>query len=124
MEQKFYICGQCGNIITKVKNSGVSVVCCGEEMTELVPGTVDTLSEKHVPVYEVKDHKVYVKIGEIEHPMIDAHHIEWIFLQTNKGNQFKRLSPNCKPEAVFAILDDEKVEAVYAYCNVHGFWKK
>ena len=29
MEQKFYICKHCGNIITKVKDTGVPVICCG-----------------------------------------------------------------------------------------------
>ena len=30
MEQKFYICKHCGNIIAKVKDTGVPVICCGE----------------------------------------------------------------------------------------------
>ena len=34
MEQKFYICKHCGNIIEKVKDKGVPVVCCGEVMQE------------------------------------------------------------------------------------------
>ena len=38
MEQKFYICKHCGNIIAKVKDAGVPVVCCGEPMSEIVPG--------------------------------------------------------------------------------------
>ena len=29
MEQKFYICKHCGNIIEKVEDKGVPVVCCG-----------------------------------------------------------------------------------------------
>ena len=37
MEQKFYICKHCGNIIAKVKDVGVPVVCCGEPMSEIVP---------------------------------------------------------------------------------------
>lgn len=41
MEQKFYICKHCGNIIAKVKDAGVPVVCCGEPMSEIVPGTTD-----------------------------------------------------------------------------------
>ena len=41
MEQKFYICEHCRNIVTKIKDVGVPVVCCGEKMKELVPGTVD-----------------------------------------------------------------------------------
>ena len=34
MEQKFYICKHCGNIIAKVKDTGVPVICCGEPMSE------------------------------------------------------------------------------------------
>lgn len=41
--------------------------------------------EKHVPVYEVKDGKVQVTIGSIDHPMMDNHYIEWIALQTTAG---------------------------------------
>ena len=41
MDQKFYICKHCGNIIAKVKDAGVPVVCCGEPMSEIVPGTTD-----------------------------------------------------------------------------------
>ena len=54
MEQKFYICEHCKNIITKVKDSGVPVMCCGQKMTEIVPGTTDAAAEKHVPVYQVE----------------------------------------------------------------------
>ena len=38
MEQKFYICKHCGNIIAKVKDTGVPVICCGEPMSEIIPG--------------------------------------------------------------------------------------
>jgi superoxide reductase len=92
-------------------------------MTELVPGTVDAAVEKHVPSYEVKDNVVYVTVGEVEHPMLDVHYIEWISLQTTSGNQRKVLKPNDAPKAQFAILEGDKVEAVYAYCNLHGLWK-
>ena len=30
MNQKFYICKHCGNVIEKVEDKGVPVVCCGE----------------------------------------------------------------------------------------------
>jgi superoxide reductase len=123
MEQKFFICEHCGNIIAMVKDAGVPVMCCGQAMTELVPGTVDAAVEKHVPSYEVKDNMVYVTVGEVEHPMLDVHYIEWISLQTTSGNQRKVLKPNDAPKAQFAILEGDKVEAVYAYCNLHGLWK-
>ena len=32
MEQKFYICEHCGNIIAMVKDAGVPVMCCGQKM--------------------------------------------------------------------------------------------
>ena len=41
IEQKFYICKHCGNIIAKVKDAGVPVICCSEPMSEIVPGTTD-----------------------------------------------------------------------------------
>lgn len=123
MESKFFICEHCGNIITMIKDAGVPVMCCGQKMKEIVPGTVDAAVEKHVPVYEVKDNKVFVKVGAVEHPMIPEHHIEWIFIQTKQGTQRKVLNPGEKPEACFAICDGDEVEAVYAYCNLHGLWK-
>ena len=45
MEQKFYVCERCGNIVAMVKPSGVPVVCCGQPMKELVPGTTDAAAE-------------------------------------------------------------------------------
>ena len=57
---KFYRCEHCGNIIIKLHDSGVPVVCCGQPMTEMVPGTVDASLEKHVPVVEVNGSKVTV----------------------------------------------------------------
>ena len=123
MEQKFYICKHCGKMIALVKESGVPVICCGENMQEIIPGTTDAASEKHIPVYRVENNKVYVSVGSVEHPMTTDHYIEWISLRTTSGNQRKLLTPNSKPEVVFAILDDDKVEAVYAYCNLHSLWK-
>ena len=120
---KFYYCKHCGNIIAYVEPSGVDVVCCGEKMEELVPNTKDGAREKHIPVYEVVNNKVIVKVGEVEHPMIDAHYIGCVAIETNLGNQRKMLKPGQKPVVEFALLEGEKVVAVYAYCNLHGLYK-
>ncbi|MBR0426177.1 MAG: desulfoferrodoxin [Clostridia bacterium] len=120
---KFYICEHCGNIIAKVKDAGVPVVCCGQKMKEIVPGTTDASVEKHVPVWEVKDNRVTVTVGAAEHPMLPAHYIEWIAIQTTAGNQRKALVPGQLPKAVFALCEGEEVVAVYAYCNLHSLWK-
>lgn len=123
MEQKFYICEHCGKMVALVKESGVLVMCCGQKMTEIIPGTTDAAVEKHVPVYTVENNIVHVKVGEVEHPMTPEHFIEWVSIQTNQGNQRKALKPGDQPEICFALCDGDEVEAVYAYCNLHGLWK-
>lgn len=123
MEQRYYICEHCGNIIELVKDAGVPVMCCGQKMTELVPGTSDGAAEKHVPAYKVDGGVVTVVVGEVEHPMLEAHYIEWIGVQTKEGMQRKALKPGEKPEACFALCEGDELEAVYAYCNLHGLWK-
>ena len=71
MSLKFYVCQHCGNIVTFVKDAGVPVMCCGEKMSELIPGTSDGAHEKHVPVVEAEGKKITVKVGEVEHPMLE-----------------------------------------------------
>ena len=41
MDQNFYYCRHCGNIVVKVNDSGVPVMCCGEAMGVLLPNTSD-----------------------------------------------------------------------------------
>ena len=120
---KFYKCEICGKIVAMVKETPVDTMCCGQAMRELVPGTTDGAAEKHVPVYALEGNTVKVKVGSVEHPMTDAHHIEWIAIETENGNQRKELKPGDKPEATFALVPRDKVKSVYEYCNLHGLWK-
>ena len=106
-----------------VKDVGVPIMCCGQKMTELIPGTSDGAVEKHVPVVTVDGNKVSVAVGEAEHPMVDAHYIEWVALETSAGVQRKALKPEQAPAIEFTLADGESVTAVYAYCNLHGLWK-
>ena len=123
MEQKFYVCSHCGNIIAKVKDVGVPVMCCGQKMTEIVPGTTEASQEKHIPVYQVEGNIVTVRVGAVDHPMTAEHLIEWVSLQTKQGNQRKVLTPGQEPVVRFALCEGDEVEAVYAYCNLHGLWR-
>ena len=79
MEQRFFICEHCGNIVAMVKDAGVPVMCCGQKMT--------------------------------------------VSIQTRQGNQRKALKPGGEPKVCFALCEGDEVEAVYAYCNLHGLWK-
>lgn len=124
MELKFYYCKHCGKIIAIVKEAKTPTICCGEPMSELIPGVTDAATEKHVPVISVEGNVVTVKVGEAAHPMTEEHFIEWILLKTDKGIQKKWLKPGDEPKAKFILDDGEKVEAAYEYCNLHKLWMK
>lgn len=123
MEMKFFRCNHCGQIVAIVKGEGVPIMCCGEKMQEIIPGSTDAAVEKHVPVVDVKDGRVTVTVGSVPHPMGPEHYIEWVSLQTKFGNQRKALNPLDEPKACFAICEGDEVVAAYAYCNLHSLWK-
>ena len=121
---KFYICETCKNIITKIVDSKVPVVCCGKPMKELIPGAVDGALEKHVPAVTIEGNTVKVQIGEVIHPMLAEHYIQFIALETKNGYQIKNIKAGDEPKAEFILADGDEAMAVYEYCNLHGLWVK
>ena len=121
---KLYLCEVCGKIVKMVQETPVPTICCGQPMRELKPGTTDGAAEKHVPVIETDGNKVTVKVGSVEHPMVPEHYIQWIVLETSRGEQWKKLEPGEKPEAEFLLAEGEEADSAYEYCNLHGLWKK
>lgn len=120
METKFFKCNHCGNVIGKIIDAGVPVMCCGEKMEQLIPNTVDASNEKHVPVVtRIDDSTIKVEVGSVAHPMLPEHHIAFIYVQTEDGGI--RVSLKDKPEAVICT-GTSKAVAVYEYCNLHGLW--
>ena len=119
---RFYVCEHCGNIIGVIHDAGVPMMCCGQKMTKLEPGTVEASHEKHIPVVTREGDLVKVTIGSVAHPMTEEHNIAWVYLQTCRGGQRKCLKPGAEPTVSFALCDETPV-AVYAYCNLHGLWK-
>lgn len=124
MKMTFKTCEICGNTVAVVNDSGMPISCCGQHMTEIMPNTVDAATEKHIPVITRKDNYVMVSVGEMAHPMIESHFIEWIAIETTKGNQRKELKPGDSPIACFALCNNEEIIHAYAYCNIHGLWMK
>ena len=118
---RFYVCKKCGNIVGLIHGAGVPLVCCGEVMEHLNPKINDSGNEKHIPVVTVSGDRVSVSVGSQLHPMENEHGVRWIYLQTDRGGQRKCLEESGAPVAEFALCD-EKPEAVYAYCNLHGLW--
>ena len=121
---KFYICETCGNLVEVVHASGVPMVCCGKKMKEIVPEAIDASREKHVPEVKVDGNTVTVTIGSVLHPMAEEHSILWVYLETSLGGQRKNLEVGKAPVATFSLADGEVPVSAYAYCNLHGLWKK
>ena len=120
---KIYKCPVCGNVIEKLYDSSVPVVCCGKPMEELKAGVTDAALEKHVPVCEVKDGRLTVKVASVEHPMTKEHYIAFIIAKAGETVMRRELTPEDKPEAEFCLNGYHGNVEVYEYCNLHGLWK-
>ena len=92
-----------------------------ENYIEIKPNVEEAALEKHIPVYKKKDGKILVTVGSVEHPMTDKHYIMWIALIKDDNIIIKELLPTEKPQAEFNYLEASEI---YAYCNLHGLWKK
>ena len=115
-------CNHCGAIVKVLKKCecGCGIQCCGEEMKSLVPNSVDAVVEKHVPTYEVRDGKIFVKVN---HVMEQEHYIEWISI----------VFPDGKKDVIVYLQPGDEASMhcryvpgsiIYAYCNKHSLWKK
>ena len=111
------------SVIMLIGGKGTDISCGGKPMSFLQANTTDAAQEKHVPQVTVEGKKVFVKVGSVEHPMTDAHLIQWIYLQTKRGGQYVHLSATDKPEAEFIVADGDEPIAAYEFCNLHGLWK-
>ena len=119
--RQVYKCDVCGNIVELLHAGAGTMVCCDQPMTLQAENTVDAAKEKHVPVIEAMNGGVLVKVGSVEHPMTDAHYIEWIEIHTASRVYRKFLHPGEKPQAAFQL--DEAVLYAREYCNLHRLWK-
>ncbi len=121
---KVYVCRICKKEILILKDSMPTPVCCGLDMDLLIPNTSDGAGEKHVPSVKIEGNVVTATIGEVIHPSIEAHYIEFIALETDKGVTVHYLKPGDVPQTTFTLSEGEKPIAVYELCNLHGLWKK
>ncbi len=121
---KILKCLKCGNVELELAHGTCTPICCGVPMVELKANTQEGVAtEKHVPVIEKQGNEILVKVGEVAHPMIEAHYIGAIIVETNFNTLIKNLKAGDAPEARFALAEGEEVVAAYSYCNLHGVWK-
>lgn len=121
-KNEVYKCEVCGNIIEVVYAGGGKLVCCGVPMKKLDENTTDAAVEKHVPVIEKTDNGYKVTVGEVLHPMEEAHYIQFIELIADGIVYRKDLKPGEEPIAEFCV--EASSVTAREYCNLHGFWKK
>jgi superoxide reductase len=121
-EITFYRCAKCGNLVYVVQKGTCVPQCCGEPMAKLEAGSTDAATEKHVPAVNRANGKINVQVGEVEHPMLDAHFIQWIALASERRVEIHYLKPGEKPATEFACEGVDDV-TIYEYCNLHGLWK-
>ena len=117
---QIYRCEVCGNIVEVLNVGGGTLVCCGKPMILMNEKTNDLGMEKHVPTIEKTKKGIKVKVGSIEHPMLQEHYIEFIEVIVNGKTYREFLKPGMKPEAEFCVSGNIQARA---YCNVHGLWK-
>lgn len=115
-----YKCEVCGNIVEMIHTGQGQLVCCGQPMKLFVANTVDAAKEKHVPVKEVVDGGLKVKVGSVAHPMEEKHYIEWIEILADGKAYRQFLKPGEAPEAFFPVSGEFTARE---YCNLHGLWK-
>lgn len=117
----FYKCSACGNVVDIIEDSGKDITCCGKKLEKLEPNVVEASAEKHLPVAEIDGDIITVRVGTVEHPMVDEHFIKWVSVMSANRVQRVFLAPHQKPEAVFNVPEEGEI-SVYEFCNIHGLW--
>ena len=121
--REIYKCEICGNVIEVVNEKAGELKCCEQAMKRLDAKTEDSGNEKHVPVIEEGDCCIKVKVGSVEHPMLEEHYIKFIEVLTKDHVCRAELKPGQKPEADFCCVKKDDVLEVREYCTVHNLWK-
>ena len=124
MKTKYYRCNVCGKIVAVVNDTKGELTCCNKPMEEITKKEVDDklLNDKHIPTYKRTKNKVVVQVGSELHPSSKEHHIEWVSLITNKGFQVKTVDRDESPVVTFRVDEDEQIEEITSYCNIHSLY--
>lgn len=81
----FYVCPECGNVITAMTDAGIS--CCGKKLKALEP--VKAAEEDKLSV-EIIENDYYISSN---HPMVKEHYISFVALLTGDSLTLKKQYP-------------------------------
>ena len=109
---KFYVCKQCGNILTDIGNA--EIVCCGRELSPVASKEAD---EAHKMNIEKIEDDYYITF---DHPMTKEHYISFFsYVRFDRVLTIK-LYPEQGGEVRFPVMRGGKM---YYYCNEHGLFE-
>ena len=108
---QFYVCSECGNIMTSTGNAELS--CCGRKLEALVP---EKANETHVLQLETIEDEWYI---ETSHEMTKAHYISFIAFVTGEKMYLVKQYPEWGIHLRLPKMGHGKL---YHYCNQHGLF--
>ena len=108
---KFYVCPNCGNILTATGEAEVS--CCGRKLVPLIPKPADEIHR--LTVEEVED-DFYISFT---HEMSKKHYLSFVAYVACDRILLIKLYPEQSGEVRFPKMYGVKI---YFYCSQHGLW--
>lgn len=108
---KFYICPQCGNIITSSEDAAIS--CCGKKLSESEPVKATNMEKLNVEIIE-NDYFI-----SSNHEMTKEHYISFIALLTGDSLILKKQYPEWNLQSRIPTLTHGKL---IWYCTKHGLF--
>lgn len=106
---KFYVCPECGNVMTSTGEASIS--CCGRKLEALVPKKEN---ENHALQIETIEDEWYI---ETEHEMTKAHYISFIAFVTGEKIYMVKQYPEWGIHLRLPKMGHGKL---YSYCTQHG----
>lgn len=121
---ELYKCNVCGNVIEVVLSGVGELVCCNQLMEKLEEQAIgdEMVQEKHVPIVNVVDDGIEIRVGSVPHPMIEEHYIQFVEAHSKDKKYVKRkyLTPNEEP--VLKLKCNCSDIIARELCNIHGLW--
>ncbi|MEW9078453.1 helix-turn-helix domain-containing protein [Terrisporobacter glycolicus] len=110
---KFYVCPNCGNIISTTGEGEIS--CCGRKLKATIPTIID---ENHIINIEEIENDYYITI---DHEMSKEHYISFAAYVTYDRVLLIKLYPEQSPTVRFPRLSGKFERGkFYIYCTQHG----
>lgn len=125
MANKFEIfkCDVCGNMVEIIHGGQGELVCCNEPMKLINSQDEETMFEKHKPVILSDNTNITIKVGEIFHPMIAEHHINFIEAISLDGKYLYRKYLDIEELPLMEFFCKTDKMKARELCNIHGLFE-